>query len=103
MPLIRRRRVSLSLKHMAQMPSTIATHNLSPFHTKCPICMSRNRSGHGIKICRPATARFEFGVCLVERRIAGSAIVDACGGVVRIEFTGAGGFGAFLTDDSELF
>lgn len=82
MPLVRRRRESLSLEHMAQMPSTVATDNLSPLHAKRPIYMSRNRSRHGIEICRPATAGFEFCICLVERRIAGSAIVDACGGVV---------------------
>lgn len=82
MPLVRRRRVSFSLKHMAQMSSTVTTDNLNPLHAKRPIYMSRNRSGHRIEICRPATAGFEFGVCLVERCIAGSAIVDAFGGVV---------------------
>lgn len=85
------------------MPSTVTTDNLNPLHAKRPIYMSCNRPGHRIKICRPATTGFEFGVCLVERCIAGSAIVDAFGGVVRIEFAGAWGFGAFLTDDSELF
>lgn len=47
--------------------------------------------------------RIEFRAGFVEGRLAGSAGVDAVGGIVFIVFSGAGTLGAFLAEDAELF
>jgi hypothetical protein len=77
MPLIRRRRKPFSLENMAQMPSTVATHNLRALNAKRPVDMARHSARNRIKVGRPAASRLEFGVCLVYRRVAGSTVVDA--------------------------
>ena len=103
MPLISRRRIPLSLKHMTQMPPTITTHNLRPLHPKRPIHMPRHSSGDSVKESRPSAPGFEFLVSGVQGCGAGGASVDAGGGVVFVVVAGEGGFGAFLAEDAELF
>lgn len=60
MSLISRRRITLSLKHMSQMPTAVITHNLRPLHSKRAIGISLHSTRHRVEIRRPATARFEF-------------------------------------------
>src|SRR5947207_205392 len=103
MPLIRRRWVSLSLEHMAQMTPTICAYNLRPLHSKSLVRISLHRSGNSVEERRPTAPRREFVICLVEGCVAGGAGVDAVAGHVFVEFTGVGSFGALLADDAELF
>ena len=103
MPLIRRRRIPLPLKHMSQMPSTITTHNLRAIHPKRAIRMPRHRPGDTIEVCGPAASGFEFVRCAVERGVAGGAAVGAGGGGVFVVGAGEGGFGAAGAEDAELF
>src|SRR5215469_4168746 len=102
MPLIRRCRVSLSLKHMPQMPSTICAHNLRPLHPKTLVRMSLHCSRNGVEKGRPPASGLEFVICRVEGCVAGSAGVDAGARHVLVEFTGVGSFSALLADDAEL-
>ena len=60
MPLISRRRISLPLKHMSQMPPAVITHNLRPLHAKRAVGISLHSTRHRVEIRRPATARLEF-------------------------------------------
>lgn len=74
MSLIRRSTVSLSLKHMSQMPSTVRTHNLRPLHSESSIRVSRNGALYGIKVRGPATARLEFMVGLITYSVSMSVL-----------------------------
>lgn len=65
MPLVRRRRKPFALENMAQMPSTLAAHNLRALNAKRLVDMARHSARDRIKVGWPAAARFEFGVCLV--------------------------------------
>ena len=102
MPLIRRRRVSLSLEHMTQMASTITTHNLNPLHPKRAVRMSRYRTRNSVKERRPSAAGLELLVGGVEWCAAGGAVVGAGGWVVFVVFAGKRCFSAFLADDAKL-
>ena len=75
-PLIRRRRVSLSLKHMAQMSPTVRAHDLSPSHAQRLVLVSGNRSGDGIEISRPAASRGKFVSGFVEWSPTARTFVD---------------------------
>lgn len=75
MPLIRRRRIPLPLKHMPQMSSTLRTNNLGPRHPKRTIRVSRHRARDTVKIRRPAAAGFEFMGSAIEGRFAGDAFL----------------------------
>lgn len=102
MPLIRRRSIAFSLEHMAQMPTAITAHDLGATHAKRAIGVASDRSRDSVEECGPAAAGLKFVVGFVEWSVAGGAGVDAGGGVVLVVFTGVGGFGSFLTDDTEL-
>jgi len=102
MPLIRRRRISLPLKHMSQMPSTITAHNLDPLHAKRLIRVAGDSSRHGIEKSRPTAAGLELVVGFVERGLAAGAGVDAGGRGVFVVLASEGGFGALLAEDAEL-
>ena len=60
MPLIRGRRIPLSLEHMSQMSPTVTAHDFRPFHSKRAIRMSCNRPRNRIKVRGPATSRLEL-------------------------------------------
>lgn len=77
MSLIRRRRVALSLKHMSQMSSTVAAHNLCPLHAECAVGVSSHCARNGVEERRPAAARLELVLSSVDRRIAAGASVGA--------------------------
>jgi hypothetical protein len=103
MPLIRRRRISLTLKDMAQMSTTITADNLCPLHAECAICMSGDGTGDAVEVRGPPTARFEFMVGLVQWCIAARAGVHAGRGLVLVIFACKWGFGTFFSEDAELF
>jgi hypothetical protein len=103
MPLIRGRRVPLTLKHMSQMASTVTTHNLRSFHPKRPVRVPRHGSRDGVEEGGPAAAGLEFLVRGVQRCVAAGAGVDALVRVVLVELAGEGGFGALFAEDAELF
>jgi hypothetical protein len=102
-PLIRRGGIALPFEDMAQMATTIAADDLCSLHTYCAIRMSRHSAWNGIEVRGPTTARLELVVRFVERRIAACAGIDSSIGHVLVVFTGAWGFGAFFSEDSELF
>lgn len=103
MPLILRIPEPLPLEDMAQMSSTIITHNLDPHHAQTRIGLLAHSSRNCVPECGPSAARIKFVVGLVEWRVAAGAGVDAGGWVVFVELAGAGRFGAFLAEDAELF
>lgn len=75
MPLIRRRRVSLSLEYMAKMSTTFRTNNLRPLHSERAVRMPSHSAWDRIEVCRPATARLELVGCAVERCFTGCAFL----------------------------
>ena len=103
MPLVRRRRISLPLKDMAQMSSTLGTYDFRPRHAECTVRVSRNRTWDGVEVRGPPAAALEFVVRGVERGVAGGAGVNTFGRCVLVIFAGKRGLGAFLADDTELF
>ena len=92
----------LALEDMSQVSPTVIANNLRPHHAKTGVRLLSHSSRYGVPKSRPPAARVELVVCLVERRFATGALVDAGVGVVLVEFAGAGHFGAFLTEDAEL-
>lgn len=102
MPLIRRRRVPLPLKHMPQMPSTVITDNLRPHHPKRTILVPLHRAGDRVEVRRPAAPGLELVRGFVEGCVAAGAGVYALFWVVGVVFACVGWFGAFLAEDSEL-
>lgn len=103
MPLIRRRRVPLPLKHMPQVPAAVRARNLRPCHAEGAVGVADDSAGDGIEVGGPAAAGFELMGGAVEGRGAGGAGVGAGRGGVLIVGAGEGGFGAFFAEDAELF
>jgi len=103
MSLIGRRRITLSLKNMPQVPATVRADDLSTLHTKCAVCMSRHSARNAVKVRWPAAARLKLVVGLVQRSLAAGAGVDAGCGRMLIVLACEGGFGAFFSEDAELF
>lgn len=102
MTLISGRRVPFTLKDMTKMPATVAANNLGSLHSETAIDMSLDSSRDGVKVRRPAAARLELVICLVERSVAASAVVYTLRRVVGIVLAGAGSFGSFLAENAEL-
>jgi hypothetical protein len=103
MPLIRRSGITLTLENMTQMATTIRAYDLRPLHTEVAIGMSFYGAWNAVKVGRPSTARLELLGGFVERGVAGSASVDTGLGHMLIISASEGGFGALLTEDTELF
>lgn len=103
MPLIGRRRVSLSLEHMSQMPTTVCAHYLYPLHAERPVCMPCDRAWDGVEESRPAASGLELLVCAVEGCAASGAGVCTLAWVVLVVGAREGSLGALLADDAELF
>lgn len=103
MPLIRRRRIPLPLKHMPQVSPTITTHNLRALHPKRAIRMPRHGPRDAVEIRGPSAPGFEFVRRAVEGCGAGGAAVGAAGRGVFVVGAGEGGFGAAGAEDAELF
>lgn len=102
MPLIRRRGKALALEDMAQVTPTVGTHNLGPHREERAVLVAHHGTGDAVKVGGPAAAAAELVRGLVEGGLAAGTGVHALGGVVLVEFTCAGGFGAFFTQDTEL-
>lgn len=85
------------------MAATVTTHDLSPGHAERVIRVPGDGAGDGVEEGGPAAAALELVVCLVERRGAAGAGVDAAGGGVFVVFAREGRFGAFFAEDAELF
>jgi hypothetical protein len=62
-----------------------------------------NGARNAVEVGRPAAAGAEFVGGAVQWGRAAGAGVDARVRVVLVVFAGAGGFGAFLAEDAELF
>lgn len=103
MPLIRRRVVTLTLEHMAQVPAAVATDDLRPLHAKRAVCVSGDGAGDAVEVGGPSAARFEFMVGGVERRVAAGAVVAPTRRLVLIVLAGEGGLGALFAENAELF
>jgi hypothetical protein len=102
MTLVSGSRISLSLENVTKMTTTVGTDNLSTLHAKGTVDMSSHSTRNGIKESRPAAARLELVVGLVERSFAASAGVGTLGGHVLIKVAAVGGFGALFAEDAEL-
>ena len=103
MPLVRRRRISLSLEDMSQMPAAVAADDFRAFHTESPVGMASDGARHSVEECGPPAAGFELVRCFVQGRGAGGAGVQSVGGHVLVVGPRVGSFGAFLPEDAELF
>lgn len=103
MSLIRRRRVSLALENVTQVSTTVRAHNLRPLHAKGAVRVPGHGARHGVKESRPAASRLELVLCSVQGCLAAGAGVDALGGSVLVVLTGEWSFGAFFSEDAELF
>ena len=90
MSLIRRRRVSLSLEHMSQMSSTVAANDLCPLHAERAVGVSCHSARDSVKERRPAAARLELVVGLVERSLAAGTNVSTLGGHVLVKVAAVG-------------
>lgn len=100
--LVRWRWESLAFKNMSKMASAVITDNFGPLHSKCVVDMSLNSTGDRIKVGRPATARLELVVGLVERCVAAGAVIDTLSGVVGVIFTSTSRLSALFTENPEL-
>lgn len=102
MPFIGRRIESFSLEDVTQVSSAVRADDLCARHAKGAILVAGHGAWDGVEVCRPAAARLELVVGLVERCAAPCASVDTLGRVVLVIFTGARGLGALLSEDAEL-
>jgi hypothetical protein len=102
MSLICRSSVTFSLKDVTQMSTAVRAHNFCPFHTECSISVSGYCARDIIEVCGPSAARLELVGSFVERGVAASAGIDASIRHVLVIYTGAGSFGALLSEDAEL-
>ena len=73
MPLIRRRRISFPLKHMAQMATALRARNLRAIHAEGAVGVSLHGTRNAVEVGGPAAAGFEFVVGGVEGCLAGCA------------------------------
>jgi hypothetical protein len=100
--LVGRGRVSLALEDVTEMAATVGANNLSALHAKSAIGMSGYSTRDGIEESRPAAARLELVVGLVERSLAAGTSVDTLGGHVLVKVAAVGRLGALVTEDAEL-
>jgi hypothetical protein len=101
--LISRRRIALTLEDVAQVAAAVGAHNLGALHAQRVVDVALDGAGQAVKIGRPAAARLELVRCLVERRLAAGAAVDALVGKVLVVLAGKGTLGALFAEDTELF
>lgn len=102
-PLVRRRVVPLALEDVAEVPAAVGAHNLGAGHAQRAVLVAHHGAGDGIVVGRPAAARLELVVRLVEGRVAAGAVVGARVGAVLVILAGAGALGALFAEDAELF
>jgi hypothetical protein len=102
MSFICRSGISFSLKDVAQMSTTVRANNFCPFHAECSVCVSSYCARDIIEVRGPSATRLELVGSFVERGVAAGASIDASIGHVLVVYTGAGSFGALLSEDAEL-
>lgn len=102
MPLIRRGRVPFPLEHMAQMAAALGANDLRPGHAEGAIRMPRHGAGDAVEVGGPAAAALELVAGLVQRRVAGQAVVRARGRHVLVVLAREGRLRALLADHPEL-
>lgn len=100
--LVRWRLEPLAFKNMSEVASAVITDNFGPLHPECVVDMSLNSTGDRIEVSRPATARLELVVGLVERCIAAGAVIDTLRGVVGVIFSSTSRLSALFTENPEL-
>jgi hypothetical protein len=100
--LVGRSRVALALEDVTEMAATVGADNLGALHAEGAVGVSGNSTRDGIEESRPAAARLELVVGLVERSLAASTGVDTLGGHVLVKVAAVGRLGALVTEDAEL-
>jgi hypothetical protein len=102
MTLVGRGRISLALENVTEMATTVGADNLSALHAESSVSVSGNGTGDGIEESRPAAARLELVVGLVERSLAASTGVDALRRHVLVKVAAVGRLGALFAENAEL-
>lgn len=100
--LVRWRWESFAFENMPKVASAVITNNFGPLHSECVVDMSLNSTRDRIKVGRPAAARLELVVGLVEGCVAAGAVIDTLRGVVGVIFTSASRLSALFTENSKL-
>lgn len=94
--------MAFPLENVPEMAAAVGADNLGPRHAKGVVLVARHRAGDAVKVGRPATARLELVVGLVQRRITASAGVDTRVGEELVVLAREGRLGALLSEDAEL-
>jgi hypothetical protein len=100
--LVSRSGVSLALEDVTEMATTVGADNLSTLHAEGAVGVSGYGTRDSIEEGRPAAARLELVVSLVERSLAASTGVDTLRGHVLVKVAAVGRLGALVTEDAEL-
>jgi hypothetical protein len=100
--LISRSGVSLALEDVTEMATTVGADNLSTLHTEGAVSVSGYSTRDSIEESRPAAARLELVVGLVQRSLAASTSVDTLRGHVLVKVAAVGRLGTLVTKDAEL-
>lgn len=95
--------VALSLKYMTKMAAAVGADDLSSAHAQSAVFMACNGTRDAVKVCRPATARLELVIGLVDWGFTPSTGVDSRLWHVLVVLSRKGGFGALLSQNTELF
>jgi len=100
--LVSRSRISLALEDVTEMATTVGADNLSTLHTEGAVGVSGHGTRDSIEESRPAAARLELVVGLVERSLTAGTGVDTLGGHVLVKVAAVRRLGALVTEDAEL-
>jgi hypothetical protein len=103
MPLVRGRRIALTLEDVAEVAAAGGADDLGAVHAERAVGAAHDGARHGIEEGRPAAAAAELVRGAVQRRAAAGARVGALRGEVLVQGTREGGFGAAFAQDAELF
>jgi len=101
-PLVGRRRVPFALEDVAQVAAAVGAHDLGARHAQGAVFVAGHGAWDAIEVGRPAAARLELVVGLVERGVAPGTVVDALVGEVLVVLSREGALGAFLPEHPEL-
>lgn len=102
MALISRSGVPLALENVTEMTTTVGANNLSTLHTESAVGVPGDSTGHSIEESRPAAARLELVVGLVEGSLTASTGVDTLRRHVLVKIAAVGGLGTLFAEDAEL-
>ena len=93
---------SLALEDVAEMAAAIGADDLGAGHAPGAVLVARDSAWDAVKVGRPAAARLELVVGLVQRRITAGAGVDTRVGEELVVLAREGRLGALLPEDAEL-